>query len=148
MKTTRLVGAVPLEGNRLLTCFETGEVRLCDFETLCGDLPGVSVLRDSELFARFEIDSNGRELVWPGCCRISQQKLAALGERLPLSRADFARFCQNQLLSTAEAARMLQCSRQNIDSLVRRNRLQPVKCYAKNKIFFKSDILRRMWDLN
>lgn len=148
MKTTRLVGAVPLTGNRLLICFETGEVRLCEFEALCQELPGLAVLRDSQLFARFEIESNGRELIWPGCCRISQQKLAALGEQLPLSRADFVCFCQNQLLSTAEAAQMLQCTRQNIDSLVRRNRLQPVKCYAKNKIFFKSDILRRMWDLN
>ena len=43
---------------------------------------------------------------------------------------------------------MLRCTRQNIDSLVRRERLHPVKCYAKNKIFLKSDILRRMWDLN
>ncbi|MGM9537968.1 MAG: hypothetical protein ACI3VN_06510 [Candidatus Onthomonas sp.] len=129
-------------------CFETGEVRLCDFDTLRRELPALAVLEDSEQFAQVEIEANGRELVWPGCCRISEEKLAVLGERLALNREDLVLFCQNQLVSTAEAAEMLHCTRQNIDSLVRRARLHPVKCYAKNKVFLKSDILRRMWDLS
>lgn len=148
MEKKRLIGVVPLSENRLLLCFDTEEVRLCSFEALRAKIPELALLEDSELFERIELEPNGRGMSWPGCCRISAQQLSGLGERLPLTRGDFVRFCQVQLLSTSEAAQLLRCTRQNIDSLVRRNRLHPVKCYTKNKLFLRSDVLRRMWELN
>lgn len=148
MENKRLIGAVPLAGNRLLTCFDTEEVRLCDFEELRARMPGLAQLKDSGLFERIELEMNGKGLSWPGCCRISAQQLSELGDPLPVTRSDFVRFCQVQLLSTSETAQLLRCTRQNIDSLVRRHRLQPVKCYTKNKLFLRSDVLRRMWELN
>lgn len=148
METKRLIGAVPLAGNRLLICFETDEVRLYNFQTLLELAPGLALLEDSKLFEQIELERDGLELVWPGCCHITAQQFNESGDTLPLTRDDFVRFCQVQLLSTIETAQLLRCTRQNIDSLVRRERLHPVKCYAKNKLFLRSDVLRRMWDLS
>lgn len=148
METKRLIAAIPLIDNRLLVCFDTEEIRLYSFAVLLKQMPGLSLLENSKLFEQIQLESDGKELVWPGCCRISAQQLSQLGEMLPLTREDFVRFCQVQLLSTTETAQMLRCTRQNIDSLVRRQRLRPVKCYAKNKLFLRSDVLRRMWELS
>ena len=148
MEKIRLVGAVPLAGNRLLICFDTDEMRLYRFEDLKGLMPELALLENSGLFERMELESNGRELSWPGCCRISAHRLSKFGERLSLNQKDLVRFCQTQLLSTSETAQLLRCTRQNIDSLVRRNRLIPIKCYTKNKLFLRSDVLRRMWELD
>lgn len=49
----------------------------------------------------------------------------------------------NNLLTTAEAAQLLDCSRQNICDLVRRGSLQPVKEPEKNRLFLKSDAMQR-----
>lgn len=148
MEIKRLIGAVALEGNRLLACFDTDEVRLYPFVALLEEMPSLALLQGSKLFEQMKLVDNGKELVWPGCCRITAQRLSELGQLLPLTKADFVRFCQAELLSTIETAQLLQCTRQNIDSLVRRQRLHPVKCYAKNKLFLRSDVMRRMWELN
>lgn len=146
MEIKRLIGAVALEGNRLLVCFDTEEVRLYFFPALLAEMPSLALLENSKLFEQIQLGDSGRELLWPGCCRIGVVRLRELGQQLPLSRGDFVRFCQTQLLSTAETAQLLQCTRQNIDSLVRRQRLHPVKCYAKNKLFLRSEVLRRLWE--
>lgn len=148
METKRLLGAVPLADNRLLAAFDTDEVRLYEFSVLREQAPGLALLEDSRLFEQMQLESSGTELVWPGCCKISAKRLGETGQLLPLTRMDFVRFCQVQLLSTTETAQILRCTRQNVDSLVRRNRLRPVKSYAKNKLFLRSDVLRRLWELS
>lgn len=150
MEVSRVIGAVPLADCRLLICFDTGEVRLygeADWAQILSP-DQLSLLQGQpECFEQLELSANGREIGWPVGIHLPLHRLAGAGTALPLSRADFIAFCQAQLISTAEAAQMLRCTRQNIDSLVRRERLVPVKCYAKNKLFLKSDILRRMWEV-
>ena len=49
------------------------------------------------------------------------------GETVPLAQADFLVFVRRRLLSTAEAAQMLGCSRQNINDLTKRGKLHPIR---------------------
>ena len=44
-----------------------------------------------------------------------------------------------------ESRRLLECSRQNIEDLIQRDKLHPVKVDTKNKLFLKSEIQQRMW---
>lgn len=39
----------------------------------------------------------------------------------------------------------LDCSKQNIDDLIRRGKLHPVKVYPKSKLFLKSEVVKRTW---
>lgn len=38
-----------------------------------------------------------------------------------------------------------QCSEQNIDDLIRRDKMHPIKEVPKSKLFLKSEIQQRLW---
>jgi hypothetical protein len=57
-----------------------------------------------------------------------------------IPRKDIENFLKNELLETAGVMRFLNCSRQNIDQLVKRGKLTPILTLSKTKIFLKSDI--------
>ena len=82
---------------------------------------------------------------WGNTCAISDEKLYQKGIDVPLSLNDFKSFVQNRVVGTKEATDILECSRQNIDDLVRRDKLHPVKIDAKNKLFLKTEVMRRNW---
>jgi predicted site-specific integrase-resolvase len=49
------------------------------------------------------------------------------------------------VITAAEAAEILGCSRQNIDDLAKRGKLHPIKSSAKTTLFLKSEVLKRNW---
>lgn len=53
-------------------------------------------------------------------------------------------FIAENLVATREAMEILDCSRQNIDDLIKRGKLTPVKKWDRDKLFLKSDILARI----
>jgi hypothetical protein len=65
--------------------------------------------------------------------------------KLPIkTRDDLISFIQNELINTAEAMQLLNCSRQNIFDLIKRGKLTPVKELPKDRLFLKADILARL----
>ncbi len=68
---------------------------------------------------------------------ISDRELYDSGIRIPLSPADFREFVVQRVINAAEAAELLECSRQNISDLVKRNKLRPIKESEKNTLFLK-----------
>ena len=46
---------------------------------------------------------------------------------------------------TQEAAVLLGCSRQYINELVKSGKLRPIKSSEKSTLFWKSDLLKRLW---
>jgi hypothetical protein len=53
-------------------------------------------------------------------------------------------FIAAEVINTSEAAEILSCSRQNIEDLIKRNKLIPIKIYPRDKLFLKSDVLQRV----
>ena len=66
--------------------------------------------------------------------------LRSSGTPLPVTAADFIAYLQEELIDTAEAARIMGCTRQNIQDLVRRGRIRPVKTLRNNFLFLRSEI--------
>lgn len=56
-----------------------------------------------------------------------------------------SRFVQQCIISTQEAADLLDCSRQNIDDLTKRGKLLPIKSSEKQTLYLKSEVLKRAW---
>ncbi|WP_312337278.1 helix-turn-helix domain-containing protein [Anaerospora hongkongensis] len=50
----------------------------------------------------------------------------------------------DSIVTTREAMEILNCSRQNIDDLIKRGKLTPIKKWDRDKLFLKSDILARL----
>lgn len=63
------------------------------------------------------------------------------------SNQDLKAFISENIITTMEAAEILNCSRQNIDFMVKTNKLIPIKQTLRDKLFLKSDILARVTSL-
>ena len=63
---------------------------------------------------------------------------------MPFRAEDFYSCIRSSLIDTSEAAKILKCSRQNIQDLVRRGKLEPVYTTKNVSIFLRSDVLRRL----
>jgi excisionase family DNA binding protein len=60
------------------------------------------------------------------------------------SDKELIEFINENIITTMEVAELLNCSRQNIDDLVRRGKLVPVRKTQRDKWFLKADILARI----
>lgn len=137
---------VPLEEYQLLVFFRNGEVKKCDVRALVGeDRKYAPVLSNEEIFGSISVQTGGYGVTWGEQYTISDDVLYNNGHEIPLSLNDFRSFVSKRVVNTKEATEILDCSRQNIDDLVRRDKLHPVKVDAKNKLFLKTEIMQRNW---
>ena len=49
------------------------------------------------------------------------------------------------IVDSIEAANELECSKQNIDYLIKKRKIQPIKEGKKYRLFMKNDIQRKEW---
>lgn len=63
------------------------------------------------------------------------------------SKKELAEFIANEVIETRDAAKILGCTRQNIDDLVKRGKLKPIKTLYQGRLFFKEDVLARKGNL-
>ncbi|WP_260286745.1 DNA-binding protein [Peribacillus aracenensis] len=59
------------------------------------------------------------------------------------SREELAEFVQKEIINTTEALDILQCSRQNLNNLVKREVINPIKDLPRDRLFLKEDIVKR-----
>jgi predicted DNA-binding transcriptional regulator AlpA len=103
------------------------------------------LLDNEELFYHVQMQTGGYGVAWDTNMTISDAALYQMGVEVPLSAADFKNFVIHRVITAAEAAELLGCSRQNIDDLTRRGKLHPIKTSAKTTLYLKSEILKRNW---
>lgn len=142
----RVEDVVPISGKALLVFFRSGEVKRCDVhDMLSSDRTFAPLLKNDEYFQTVSVQTGGYGVCWGEQLNLSDTELYACGQTVPLRQADFVSFVQQRVVTTAEAADILQCSKQNIDDLIRRGKLHPIKESPKNKLFLKSEVLQRLW---
>ena len=71
-----------------------------------------------------------------------------MGRRIPLTADDFRAFAAERIINAAEAAEILNCSRQYINEHVKTDKLHPIKATEKNTLFLKSEVLRKKLAMN
>ncbi|MHC8523993.1 DNA-binding protein [Rossellomorea sp. H39__3] len=59
------------------------------------------------------------------------------------SREELQDFIQNEVLNTSQTIEILGCTRQNLSYLVQKGDLVPIKEFAKDRLFWKEDVLKR-----
>lgn len=87
----------------------------------------------------------GFEINWNDIVCIHVDKLRKNGRRVDIPFHYFERFAKQNLINTSDVCETLNCSRQNVDDMVKRKRLNPVQTSAKNKVFLKRDVDEKMW---
>ncbi|MHA4310612.1 DNA-binding protein [Bacillus cereus] len=59
------------------------------------------------------------------------------------TKEELIKFVNDEIVNTSEALEILECSRQNLNKLVKSGTLVPIKEMVRDKLFFKVDILNR-----
>lgn len=72
---------------------------------------------------------------------LSAGELRQAGSLVSLSVPDLHAYMQHALLDTHAAAQLLHCTRQNIQDLVRRGKLQPLLTLNNSFLFLRSDLM-------
>ena len=135
---------VPMDTPRLLVFFRNGDVKVVDTQAFSAISPScIPFLVSQERFIKVEVQPDGYGIMWNEKAAISDAMLYANGVSVPLSLEDFCRFVQYRVISASEACSILNCSRQNIDDLMRRDKLHPIRTDAKYKLFLKNEVLQR-----
>lgn len=136
---------IPLAGKNLLVFFRDGSVKKCSlYEMLGEDRTFAPILNSDDQFNRVRLQPGGHGACWGESLNIPYETLYAKGEAVPLSADDFISFVEHRVINTAEVMNLLNCTRQNIDDLVRREKLHPIKQSAKNRFFLRSEVEERM----
>jgi predicted DNA-binding transcriptional regulator AlpA len=142
----RIEDIIPLENYNLLVFFRDGKVKKCSLYEHFQTARTFGVLLCNEnLFYHVQMQIGGYGVAWDTNMTISDTKLYKMGQDVPLSVEDFKNFVAHRVITAAEAAKILGCSRQNIDDLTKRGKLHPIKSGAKTTLFLKSEILKRNW---
>lgn len=131
----------------LIVFFANGETKLYRLNDLSQNVKTLdSYMRSRpECIGDVKIQVGGRGIYWNDSVSVSDAELYRLGQKVSISKNDLVTFVTNGVVNVAEAAKILNCSRQNIDDLVKRKKLTPVKETLKEKWFLKSDIQKRLW---
>ena len=144
----RIDDVIPLScSDSLLVFFGNSKVKLCKMNKIVQKYPQVEKylsIRPNE-FKNVSVEVGGTGISWNESLVIPDSELYKYGTTVNLSKKDFLDFISMRVVNTAEAARILNCSRQNIDDLIKRGKLKPIKEMANDKLFLKSDILKREW---
>ena len=141
---TKIEDVVPLRNIRLLIFFRNGEVKMADmrgfadFHTDCKPY-----LSREERFNTVEVQPDGYGVFWSERAMIPDRELYEKSQPVPLTLDDFIGFVQHRVVSTNEACQILNCSRQNIDDLMKRGKLRPIRQDARNKLFLRNEITQR-----
>lgn len=144
--TRKIKDVFPLPKRNLLIFFQDGSGRKCELSHLIGDdRHFVPVLNNDRIFQSVDVETGGYGICWGENLCISKEKLYSAGKKVPFSWEEFQYLASERIMDSAEAAEKLGCSKQNIDDLVRRGKLHPVKEGQKYRLFLKSDISERNW---
>ena len=143
----RVDDALMLDSSKLLIFFTDGVVKVCDLKKIVSNDSPLKIIMNKkpELLSNYHIEAGGFGIYWDENMFISNAELYKYGEIIPLAKKDFECFVSKRVVNTAEAAGILNCSRQNIDDLIRRDKLHPIKETEKGKLFLRSDIEKREW---
>lgn len=143
----RIEEVVPLSDFNVLVFFSNGKLKKCDIKKYFDEKQALSsfMVRSPSMFDYVRIKVGGYGICWEENMFISDIELYEIGEEIPLNMEDFKKFVSHRVINTAEASELLDCSRQNIDDLIRRGRLHPIKSSEKNKLFIKSEVEKRKW---
>ena len=137
----KVLDAMVLREHRMLVFFRDGESRIVNIKELRGEdrLFG-NILRDPELFQGVCVSPGGNGIEWGEERCLPAEELRSCGRDAEISYADVNGFVKNRLLDTAEMAKYLHCSRQNIKQFVDKGKLLPLREAGNTSLYRKAEL--------
>ncbi len=142
----RIDNVLPLEGLEILVFFRDGSIKKCDMTEYFDAHPEFRILTTKrDFFEAVKPQTGGYGVTWDVNLNISDMELNQLGTDIGLTADAFKSFATRNIINATEAGEILGCTRQNINELVKHEKLTPLKSWERNTIFLKSDVEKRLW---
>lgn len=143
--SNRIEDVVPLNNFKLLIFLKNGVTRKIGLQELVGnERTFAKVLADDYLFRGVNVNADGFSIGWGDNLEIMYDVLANKGVLVPLDRDDFISFIDYRVVSTGQIREMLDCTRQNVNYLVEKQKLTTINKDSKVRLFLKQDLLNVM----
>ena len=141
----RIEDFVLLSNMRLLVFFFNGKVKLCNLNKFNDRYEWIKYLSINEnYYYSIRPLIAGYGVGWEDNRQISCEELFQAGIEVSLSYDDFKMFVSQRIMSTSDVCDALECSRQNVNDLMKRDKLHPVKEMENGKLFLRAEIERRL----
>lgn len=132
--------------NGILIVFRNGKVKRVNLYDYISKHRSFNVLlQKPELIKHVKIQTGGYGISWDINLNISNIDLFKMGEDININASELISYTKQNIITSSEAAEILNCSRQNIDDLIKRNKIHPIKSANKTTLFLRSEIEQRNW---
>ncbi|PFD95464.1 DNA-binding protein [Bacillus cereus] len=58
------------------------------------------------------------------------------------TKEELIRFINDEIVNTSEALDILGCSRKNLNMMIKKEKIKPIKEMVRDRLFFKEDVLK------
>ena len=133
----------PTEAGDVVCLFSDNTASLIHLEKLVDKYKGIAhVIRYRELLDSVQVGVGGYSISFNDSMDIAASDLREVGEKLPLQAKDFYGFVKRNIVDTTNACLLIECSRQNLDYLVKMDRATPILQGTKEKLYTRGEISR------
>ncbi len=131
----------------IICLFDDNTVRKIDLRKIAPVNEKVChVLKNRALFESVKVGVGGYSITFNDSIEVDKRNLIEKGKVIDISAQDFYRFVSKNTVDTGKVCDMLECTKQNVAYLVKKERLKPIKNGLKENIFFKGNVWKNMWD--
>lgn len=142
----KLQDIFPIGSTFVLAAFADGTMRKIDLAPFLEVDRKLAVLQtDRQRFEMVHLQPGGCGICWQDWQMVSAEKLYDAGELLPITFSEYQASVGNDLMDTSEVCDMLHCSRQYVDSLVKRGQLPTASDKGRTRYYHRSDVLPLTW---
>jgi DNA-binding transcriptional MerR regulator len=138
---------VPCTQGSLILFFKNGAAKRYEAAFLLEKEPRLAaILHNDALFQAVNMLPGGYGISWGERLSLLGGDLYEHGTDVPLALDDLKGFVKHRMVNAAQAQALLGCTRQNINELERSGLLHPIREDAKNTLYLKSEVMRRVRD--
>lgn len=128
----------------LLCFFRNGITKRITFDILISmNIRFNSLLTRKEFINNYKLQADGYGIIFNDTFTISNIDLYNNGIEIDISLDDFKNYVNSRIINTNTACEILNCSRQNINDLVKRDKLHPIREDDRNYLFNRNEIEQR-----
>ncbi len=144
----RLTGMNCLPGALFLLTFADETIAIVPLKNLVSEDNRwlIAYEKDEERFGTAQLLPGGSGISWGDENRlIPLHLLRGAGIPIPMNAQQLRLYAYQSAIDTSEACRILGCSRQYLNQLVRAGKLVPMRGNSTTSLFFRCDVERLMW---
>lgn len=135
-----LIDCTALEDNSLLGFFADERVKKLSLSDI-GDYNKIDkVISNKELYESCALGCDGYYVTFNDSIDIPAWMLYQKGRSVDVTYKDFITFIKKNTIDTTMACEMLECTRQNLNYLVKQHGITPVKAGVKGNLYMKNQL--------